>query len=81
MQQKIGKEFSLFVFSDDIEWCQENLSFDVPTTFVTHDYKGPKFQYYLHLMCLCDHFIIPNSTFAWWAAWLSNSPQKSSHCA
>lgn len=33
--------------------------------------------YYLQLMMLCNHFIIPNSTYPYWAALLSeHSPNK-----
>jgi hypothetical protein len=70
---KISK---LFVFSDDMEWCRHNLRFDFPTAFVDHEHAGKKFSQYLRLMSLCKHFIIPNSSFAWWAAWLSQNPDK-----
>jgi hypothetical protein len=66
----------IFVFSDDITWCIENLMFEDPTVFVTHNYAGKKFEKYLKLMSLCKYFIIPNSSFGWWAAWLSSFPQK-----
>lgn len=66
----------IFVFSDDIEWCRENLKFDVPTEFVGHEHKGFKFGNYLRLMQSCNHFVIPNSSFAWWAAWLNTDPDK-----
>ena len=64
-----------FIFSDDIEWCKDNIKLD-NSTFVDHRYKGDKFSYYLQLMTTCKHFIIPNSTFAWWAVWLNNDEGK-----
>lgn len=64
-----------FIFSDDIEWCKDNIKLD-NMTIVDHYYKGDRFGYYLQLMKMCKHFIIPNSSFAWWAAWLSESEDK-----
>lgn len=69
-------ELNVFVFSDDIEWCKNNLNFELPTNFIDHEYAGEKFQSYLQLMTNCKHFIIPNSSFGWWAAWLANFSKK-----
>jgi len=66
----------IFVFSDDIPWCIQNLVFEVPIFFVGDDYAGERFGDYLHLMTLCKYFIIPNSAFGWWAAWLCSFPEK-----
>jgi len=73
---KKTKAPEIFIFSDDIEWCAENLKFNLPTHIVDHSYKGHKFEQYLKLMTQCKHFIIPNSTFAWWGAWLSSYKDK-----
>ena len=72
----IISSLQIFVFSDDIPWCKQNLVFQVPTFFIEDDNAGEKLGDHLHLMTLCKYFIIPNSAFGWWAAWLCSFPDK-----
>ena len=59
-----------FIFSDDPEWCKRNIITDRPHTYV--DINGPdKAPEDLRLMSACKHFIMANSSFSWWAAWLA----------
>jgi len=56
---------TFLLFSDDLAWCRENMSYpgvefcDIEDTLLSFT-----------VMQMCDHFIIANSTFSWWAAWL-----------
>ena len=61
-----------YVFSDDIEWCRVHLPFLRDAVFVTP--SNPVVD--LHRMRTFRHFVIPNSSFAWWSAWLSDAPGK-----
>jgi hypothetical protein len=66
----------IFVFSDDIDWAQQNaeaLETEGCGVAVIDDEDSLRSFY---LMRLCKHFIIANSTFSWWAAWLGRHPAK-----
>lgn len=77
LKEMVGEKIELFVFSDDIAWCQSNFILNETIHYVTHDeFKGDRFSSYLQLMTHCKYFIIPNSTFGWWAAWLSDYDNK-----
>lgn len=62
-----------YVFSDDISWCREKLSHYDNITFVDERFYGKDNLPYLQLMCMCKHFIMANSSYSWWAAWLGRS--------
>lgn len=67
-------EASFFVFSDDIEWARANLHSSYPMLFVSNR-DIPDFEE-LHLMSVCKHHIIANSSFGWWGAWLDKNEDK-----
>jgi hypothetical protein len=52
----------VLVFSDEPDWCRQHLPGEVVHV---RDWVD------LMLMSMCRQFTISNSTFAWWAAWLS----------
>jgi hypothetical protein len=61
------------VFSDDIDWCAENF----PTNRFDIEFsEGNTAVEDLYAMAKCKHFVIANSSFSWWAAWLSRSENK-----
>ena len=65
----------LFIFSDDHAWVKENLHSDLPTHYVDCNDADNGYQDF-HLMKQCQHYIIANSGFSRWAAWLNENDDK-----
>jgi len=61
---------NFIVFSDDIKWCKENFKGDEFTFIQEDDYIE------LHLMSMCKHNIIANSSFSWWGSYLNQNKDK-----
>ncbi len=66
MSQFSGEEF--LVFSDDIEWCKKQPIFD-GCKFA----EGNSEIEDMNLMAGCKGIIMANSSFSWWAAYLSKA--------
>jgi hypothetical protein len=75
--QNLNLDVHYFIFSDDPLTVYNSLSLpEEKVTYISNN-KGDENAYAdLWLMSLCKHFIIANSTFSWWGAWLSIHPNK-----
>jgi hypothetical protein len=62
-----------FIFSDDPNWCKENLLFINEKIIVSGNQEA---WIDMYLMTQCKHQIIANSSFSWWGAWLNQNPDK-----
>jgi hypothetical protein len=76
IRQIVGYEMLVIVCSDDISWCKENL--DIKNVYFVEG--GNSLEDFVTLM-LCTHLVIANSSYSWWAAYLSeirkrNTEQK-----
>ena len=62
---------NIYVFSDDIKWCEENIVND-QCVYVT---EGSDIDQ-LKIMSLCNNNIGANSSYSWWASWLNKHTDK-----
>jgi hypothetical protein len=65
------KNINVIVFSDDINWCKENMKFDN-----IHYIENEDNIVDLYIMSKCKNNIIANSTFSWWGAWINENIEK-----
>lgn len=64
---------TIFLFSDDPQWVRDNFD-PCGHAFEVVDLNLPQApQHDMHLMALCRHHVIANSSFSWWGAWLGSA--------
>lgn len=79
------EKLQFILSSDDVDFLKTDIIplikkiypqlIDEQITILTNQEMLPSYEE-LHLMSLCHHFIIANSTYSWWAAWLSGTAEK-----
>jgi hypothetical protein len=74
MQMQLNKPRFL-VFSDQIEMAKKLLDIDADLLFVDASLSKNAYEDF-YLMQQCQHHIITNSTFSWWAAYLNQQAHK-----
>jgi 2-polyprenyl-3-methyl-5-hydroxy-6-metoxy-1,4-benzoquinol methylase len=62
-------KYNLIIFSDDFKYCKTHFECFDNVYFA----EGSGIEQ-LCLMSLCDNYIISNSTFSWWGAYLGEKP-------
>ena len=77
-------DYNFIIFSNDIEYAKahlegDNAYFVEPKGIDSYSYTTSE-KDDLALLSLCDHHIITNSTYSWWGAYLSKSPNKKIVC-
>jgi hypothetical protein len=66
---------TFFVFSDDTEFVKNYLPPNINAVYVDHNDDFSAHED-MRLMSACQHQIIANSTFSWWAGWLNPRADK-----
>lgn len=65
-----------FIFSNDIDWCQEHITPLCDKYKIIGWNSGKDSWADMQLMSLCKHNIIAHSSFSWWGAWLNAHESK-----
>ena len=74
IRQRLGSNICFYLFSDDVNWMEENLQLE--NRCIIDWNQGEDSWQDMYLMSCCRHHIIANSSFSWWAAWLNQNKSK-----
>ena len=70
--KQFDNDRNVIIFSDDPKWCHEQSLFSDDRFLVSEN----DHLLDLAMMRLCSDFIIANSSFSWWGAWMSTNQNK-----
>jgi hypothetical protein len=69
--RQMGDYSNIFIFSNDKDWCKENLNYHNSIVVEgLEDYEE------LWAISLCNHNIMSNSSFSWWGSYINNNKNK-----
>lgn len=66
------RDYNVLFISDDIEYCKVHFEC-MPNAYFTVGFNDIET---IGLASACDHFILSNSSFGWWAAYLGEKPES-----
>lgn len=75
IKQQIGGEIQIVIFSNDFNWCENNIKesdFGCDILFAKDNNQGQD----MFFMSQCNLHVIANSTMSWWGAWLCDFKHK-----
>ena len=61
----------MIIFSDDVRWCKRTRTLFKDDRFLVSETDDNLYD--LCMMTMCKGYIIANSSFSWWGAWLSET--------
>ena len=73
IKNKVKEPHKIIIFSADLEWVKNNINLGENVEYMGSD-MTPWEQ--MKIMSACNHFVICNSTFFWWAQYLADKPGK-----
>jgi hypothetical protein len=73
--KEIFIDTKFYFFSDDINWVKNTFGVNKNYSYIDIN-NNINNHYDLLLMSNCNHNIIANSSFSWWAAWLNQNIDK-----
>ena len=75
LEKIVGEELVLYFYSDDIEYCKQTFKELSNVTFIDSQISSNQIIDF-ELMRKSKYFILANSSFSWWASWLSERSGK-----
>lgn len=74
LREEIKTDSPIWIFTDDVEFCKSQFT-DTSISYVSLMARLTDIEEFW-VMTKCKHFVIANSSFSWWAAYLSESNGK-----